>query len=327
MNFLDERRLLVKISRLYYEQDMTQSEIGSQLRISRQKVQRMLQRAQEEGIVRTWIQPITGVHADLEQELAEHFELREALVVETVAYEDQGMVSRELGGGAAEYLLRILEPGDKLVISNWSRTIAGMVDALRFSTVNFTEEVTVIQGLSELTYTMAASGPSDLTRELAKVLGGRALLIPAPGVAANSMAHDVFCADPIVAHILDEARSADIAFMGIGAVAPEPAPPWGDIVSEHWLPDLRRHGAVGEINLHYYDAEGRLVSSELDQRLVGLTLDEIRRLPLTVCVAGGKGKLEAIHGALKGKLTDVLITDHITADRLLNAHAEVTKEA
>ncbi len=318
MSFVDERRLLVKISRLYYEQDMTQTEIGKRLRISRQKVQRMLQRARDEEVVRTWIQPITGIHSDLEEQLAERFGLREALVVETVAYDDQRVVSQELGSGAAEYLARVIETGDKIVISNWSRAIAGMVDALRFSSIKKCEDVTVIQGLSELIYSITASSPSDLTRGLAKALCGRALLIPAPGVASSSMAHDVFCSDPIVAHVLDQARSANMAFMGIGAVAPEPAPPWGDIVSDSWLPDLRTRGAVGEINLRYYDAEGQLVNSDLDERLVGATLDEIAQIPLTVCVAGGKGKLKAIRGALNGGLTDVVITDHITAQELLS---------
>ncbi len=316
MSFVDERRLLVKISRLYYEQDMTQTEIGKRLRISRQKVQRMLQRARDEEVVRTWIQPITGIHADLEGQLAERFGLREALIVETVAYDDQRVVSQELGSGAAEYLARVIEPGDKIVISNWSRAIAGMVDALRFSSLKNCEDVTVIQGLSELIYSITASSPSDLTRGLAKALCGRALLIPAPGVASSSMAHDVFCSDPLVAHVLDQARSADMAFMGIGAVAPEPAPPWGDIVSDSWLPDLRERGAVGEINLRYYDAEGQPVNSDLDERLVGVTLDEIAEIPLTVCVAGGTGKLEAIRGALNGGLTDVIVTDHITAQEL-----------
>lgn len=317
MSLVDERRLLVKISRLYYEQDMTQTEIGKRLRISRQKVQRMLQRARNEEIVRTWIQPITGIYSDLEEKLADRFGLREALVVETIAYDDQRVVSQELGSGAAEYLVRVIESGDKIVISNWSRAIAGMVDALRFSSLKKCEDVTVIQGLSELTYSLTASGPSDLTRGLAKALCGRALLIPAPGVASSSMAHDVFCSDPIVAHVLEQARAADMAFMGIGAVMPEPAPPWGDIVSDHWLPDLRERGAVGEINLRYYDALGQLVNSDLDERLVGVTLDEIAQIPLTVCVAGGEGKLDAIRGALSGSLIDVIITDHVTAQTLL----------
>ena len=38
----DRERLLVKVSRLYYETELTQSKISERLRLSRQKVQRLL---------------------------------------------------------------------------------------------------------------------------------------------------------------------------------------------------------------------------------------------------------------------------------------------
>jgi len=120
MQSIDDQRLLVKIARLYYERDLTQSEIGKQLRISRQKAQRLLQQARNEEIVRIWIEPIMGIHSDLEAELENRFGLNEALVVETTAYDDQTSIARELGAGAAEYLLRVIKPHAKIVISNWS---------------------------------------------------------------------------------------------------------------------------------------------------------------------------------------------------------------
>lgn len=315
---MNERRLLVKVSRLYYEHELTQNQIGQQLRISRQKVQRLLQRARDEGIVYIRIEPITGVYSDLEKQLENRFGLIEALVVETTAFDDQATISRELGTGAAEYLARAIKPGDKIVISNWSRAINEMVNALRFSPPPAARDALVIQGLSELAYPDTGFEPGDLTRNLARALRGRKLLIPAPVIAENQVARDAFYADPNVAHVLDQARAADMAFMGIGAVGPEPAPPWEmDIVSSAELSQLAGNGAVGEVNLRYFDASGLPVSSSLDARVVGITLDEIKRIRCTVCVAGGAEKCEAVAGALNGKLADVLITDHITAQRLV----------
>lgn len=71
-----------------------------------------------------------GLYSDLEERLEDRFELQEALVVETTAYDDQATVAQELRAGAAEYLLRTIKPHDKIVISNWSRAIQGMVNAL-----------------------------------------------------------------------------------------------------------------------------------------------------------------------------------------------------
>lgn len=64
MGSADRQRLLVKIARLYYEQDLNQQEIAGRLRISRQKVQRLLQQARAEGVVRITVSPVTGIFSD-----------------------------------------------------------------------------------------------------------------------------------------------------------------------------------------------------------------------------------------------------------------------
>jgi DNA-binding transcriptional regulator LsrR (DeoR family) len=51
MKNLDHNRLLNKIARLYYEQELTQNEIAGQLRLSRQKVQRF--RIRQNGLSRS----------------------------------------------------------------------------------------------------------------------------------------------------------------------------------------------------------------------------------------------------------------------------------
>jgi DNA-binding transcriptional regulator LsrR (DeoR family) len=62
----DHNRLLVKVARLYYEQEMTQGEIARRLRLSRQKVQRLLHQAHHQGVVRIGIRPIMGIFSDLD---------------------------------------------------------------------------------------------------------------------------------------------------------------------------------------------------------------------------------------------------------------------
>ncbi len=101
----DHNRLLVKVAHLYYEDGLTQVEISRRLRLSRQKVQRLLQSARDQGIVQISIRPIMGIIPELETNLEERFGLGEAVIVETTSYEDQDTVAREVGAGAAEYIL------------------------------------------------------------------------------------------------------------------------------------------------------------------------------------------------------------------------------
>lgn len=314
----DHARLLVKVARLYYEQEFTQADIGHRLRLSRQKVQRLLSQARAEGIVQINVNPIMGTFADVETALAERFELQEAIVVETTAYDDQLVVAREVGAGAAEYLLRVIESNDTIVMS-WGGSLLGMVNGVA---ANRRREdltgVTVIQGLGSLGDPNNDAHASDLTRRLARSLNGQAILLPAPGAAGSRATRDAFYHDPQVNQVLQMACAATMMFTGIGAPRPDSVlVREGNIVTWPELATLMEQGVVGDLNLRYFDEGGRKFSCELDDRVIGLDIDQMQAINLVVGVAGGLAKFRAIKAALRGKLVDVLVTDHVTATQLL----------
>jgi len=314
----DHQRLLVKTAQLYYEQELTQSEISGRLRLSRQKVQRLLREARDQGIVRISILPVMGAHTELEKSLEQRIGLHEAIVVETAAYDEQSVVTREIGAGAAEYLLRVLQPHDVVVIS-WGSSLLGMVEALQANgaPAGF-KGVNIVQGLGGLGDPINETHATELTRSLAKALGGQALLLPAPGVAGTYAARQAFQNDPYVIRALNQGAAANLAFMGIGAPRPDSILcRQSTIVSWPEIAELQKQGAVGDINLRYYDDQGFPIASDLDSRVIGLTLDEIRKIERVVGVAGGSEKFAAVRAALKRNIVDILVTDHVTARRLL----------
>jgi DNA-binding transcriptional regulator LsrR (DeoR family) len=315
---LDQDRVLVKVARLYFEMELTQARIAERLRLSRQKVQRLLDESREKGIVRIVVEPLMGIHENLEMAMEERYGLAEAVIVETSAYDDEGVVSREVGVGAAEYLLRVVRPRDHIVIS-WGGALLGMVNALRRHPHRDMRGALVIQGLGAVVDPGRDAHSTELTRRLAHFLGGEALLLPAPGVAGSRQARNSFMRDPPVSRVLESARRADIAFVGIGAPRQDSLLiREGSIVSWQELEQLKGRGAVGDISLRYFDHRGRALASDLNDRVIGLSLEELRRIAHVVGIAGGAAKREAIRGALEGKLINVLITDHITVQRLLD---------
>jgi DNA-binding transcriptional regulator LsrR (DeoR family) len=316
MRSLERQRLLTKVSQMYYLEDMTQATIATRLRLSRQKVQRLIRDARAEGVVRISIRPAVGIFADLERVLQEKYGLREAVVVDTSDYQDQAAVARDVGAGAAEYLLRVLPPTGSIVIS-WGGTMLGMVNALAAQESPDPGKITVIQGLGGLVDPNNEAHAADLTRRLARFLGGTAQLLPAPGAAGSPAAARAFYKDPHVSHVIEQARRADIAVMGIGAPRQDSIlVRQGTIVRWPELTALIKQGAVGDINLRYFDAAGRPMASDLDDRVIGLTLAEIKRIKHVVGVAGGASKLAAIRGALEGRLIHSLVTDSVTARAL-----------
>ena len=318
MKNFDQNRLLVKVARLYYEQELTQLEIARQLRLSRQKVQRLLQQAQADGIVRITIHPIPGAFIGLEKELEQRFGLREALVMETSNFDDYQIVIREVGAAASEYLLHILQPQDSIVIS-WGGTMLGLVNALSANPPRPSlREISVVQGLGGWGDPGHEVHAYDLTRRMAQALGGTAVLLPAPAVAGTPAARDAIYADPFVQHSLDLGRTASLAIMGIGAPRQDSLLMHaGNIVQWSEMQELQQKGAVGDINLRYFDKSGQRIPSDLDDRVIGLSLEEIQAIKQVIGIAGGAAKVKAILGALNGKLINVLITDQKTAEQIL----------
>jgi len=110
MKNLDHNRLLNKIARLYYEQELTQNEIAGQLRLSRQKCN--VYCTGKVGRCRpNHHRPIMGTFTELENSLEQHFGLREALVMETSDFEDLQVVTREVGAAQQSISCASSNPG------------------------------------------------------------------------------------------------------------------------------------------------------------------------------------------------------------------------
>lgn len=112
----EDTDLLARIAWHYYRDDMTQQAIGARLGMSRQRIMRALRRARELGIVDIRLEHPSLARLALEKRLTERFGLREAVIVPAPA----GV--HEVGRAAAQYLARIVRPGEILGTS-WGRTL------------------------------------------------------------------------------------------------------------------------------------------------------------------------------------------------------------
>lgn len=316
MSTTGDTRLLVKVARLYYEQNLTQQEIAVLLRLSRPKVSRLLQQARDEHIVQISIIAPSGVFADLERELEQRYGLKEAIVVETSPDERAAGIARTLGSAAAEYLTRTVQDGDTIAVS-WGVTVASTVDALPATPRHGVRVVQLIGGLGEPSAEVHATG---LASRVAQAFGASLTLLPAPGIVGSAQVRQILLGDPHINQAITQAAAANIVLVGIGAPTPEAVLLRdGDIISWDEVRGLTDRGAVGDIALRFFTAQGEPVSSEIDERVIGLDLATLRSRPHVVGVAGGPAKLAPILGAVRGKLINVLVTDQHTAERLLAA--------
>ena len=91
-------RLATKVAWMYHEEGKKQDAIATELHLSQSKVSRLLKVAAQEGIVRTIVQPPSGVFTELESEVERRFGLEECVLVEN--RENEAAVINDLGAAA-----------------------------------------------------------------------------------------------------------------------------------------------------------------------------------------------------------------------------------
>jgi DNA-binding transcriptional regulator LsrR (DeoR family) len=306
--------LLVKISHMYHEQGNSEDQIARSLHLSRSKVSRLLKQARQLGIVKISVIPPPGFFPKLEEDLERKYSLKEALVVDVADPDSPNSVAKELGVVAARHLQQTLNEGEIIGIS-WGTTLNAMIAALQYQKPMSNHVVQIIGGLGEPTSEIHAT---DLCRRMASALNSDLTLLPSPGIVSSRQVRDALLGDRFIQNALRLYSKLGVAYVGIGAPTPDSVVIRdGAIMSQAELDRLLVLGAVGDIALRYYDRNGQPICGELDERVIGITLEELKNIDRVVGVAGGVEKLQAIRGALLGKNVNVLITDQHTAMELL----------
>jgi DNA-binding transcriptional regulator LsrR (DeoR family) len=312
---IDELRLMTRVARMYYQQDMRQSRIADRLHLSQATVSRLLRRAEREGIVRITVSVPMGVYAELEEALISQYGLQNAVVADCVNHDDEGEILRNIGAAAACYLESTVEQGECIGISSWSATLLAMMDAMH--PLPRPSGVQVVQILGGVGNPAAEVHANQLISRLAALLRGEAEFLPAPGVVGSADAVQVLLKDQFVRETMALFDRVSMALVGIGALEPSKLlASSGNVFSSEELEMLRSRGAVGDICVRFFDAQGKPVLTPLDDRVISMSLEQLKRVKRSVGVAGGKRKHEAIRSALLGGLINVLITDRFTAEVL-----------
>jgi DNA-binding transcriptional regulator LsrR (DeoR family) len=317
MSRLNELRLIARVAQMYHVEHKRQKDIAEHLHLSQATVSRMLKRAEDEDIVRTTVISPPGTYTQLELELRERFGLPEAVVVECSEDRD-GPIMARIGEAAAHLLEVTLGEGEVIGVSSWSQTIFKMVENIhpqRSAKAKY-----VVQTLGGMGDPSVQTHATQLTTRLARLTGAEPKLLPVQGVTTSREARLLMLSDPYVRETMDLFRSITLAVVGIGAVEPsELLARSGNIFSQRELADLAEAGAVGDISLRFFDKAGKPVKTPLDERVIGLPLEQLADVDRVIALAGGAKKTQAIAGALRTGVIDTLIIDHFSAARLLAA--------
>lgn len=313
----DRDDILVTVASLYYDQNQNQQQIADRLEISRSSVSRMIKEARDRGIVEIKIRRPLYRNYELEQALLDRFAIRDAYVLLTGNLGEPDAALNAIGRLAAGYLNRVIEslPAGTSIGIAWGTGAYAAATAL---SAHPEKQIDVVQLLGSVGAPDPLIDGPDLARMLAGKLGGRHFYLHAPVLVEQDGLRDMLYRESAVREALARIDTLALAVTGIGTVQPEASSflRTGHLTLAE-LEGLQSQGIVGETCGRFFDQDGRSDGFEINEHVVGIELTALQKIPRVVAVAHGLPKVQAILGALRGKLMTVLCTDDITARAIL----------
>ncbi len=310
----DRALLLADVAEMYYLEEKGQAEIARQVGVTRSMVSRMLKEAREKGLVEVRVHhPLQSDH-DLETALVERFGLQGAAVVK-VRGTAKGRLLRYLGSMGAQTLKRYVEPEIALGLA-WGTAISAVVDALE---VERPLAVKVVQLVGALGARNTGYDGHALVQRLTEKLGGESYYLNAPFLCPTADMASALLENPGIRETVDMGRQVQVALLGVGSTSLRYSGYYlSGYVPQEEMRELHRAGSVGNVCGIHFGLDGQETCLDFCARLVSIRKADLFAIPVRIGVAGGPGKVEPILGALRGGYLTTLVTDGITARRILD---------
>jgi len=317
---LDERELIIKVCKLYYLENKTQNEIAKIVGISRPKVSRLLAAGREMGIVKIEID--TGSVLNDEEEtselLVEKFNLKNVVIVDCLS---QRKNISSIATAAAKFLSSYIKDGQIIGVS-WGRTLYQTCERIVFNgRYNNTLFVPLLGGVGQFRYQYQMN---SIVEKMANAFHAMRYYLHAPAVLENPAVLEIMLQDNSIKLVTDMWDKLDLAIVGIG----EPislSNAFKDIFDQEFLANLIKAQAVGDIAGRFFTADGTECKN-VGISMLGISLDQLKKTPEVIGVAGGKEKVPAIYAAIKARYINSLITDLDTALSILKMEEKLYED-
>jgi DNA-binding transcriptional regulator LsrR (DeoR family) len=307
--------LAARAAWLYYMAGNTQDQIAAKLNVSRQAAQRLVAAAVSEGLITFRLDHPIAACIELAEALRARFQLKHVEVVPGNVDTD-GLVG--LAGAAARQLEFHLAPKEPTVLAvSTGRTLRATVAQVAPME---RPQHTVVSLVGTLTRDGRAS-PYDVVMRLADRVGATCYPLPTPVVTESAAERTLLQRQRPYRVVRALAEQAKVAFLGVGTIDANAPLLIDGFITDREFRALVKAGAVGEVAGSAFDPGGRLIESALRTRLTAIPIEPSQR-PLTLGIAGGRAKAQAIAGALRGHLVSGLITDEAAARAVLQLHPD-----
>ena len=275
------------------------------MHLSRQTVSKLLNDAIEEKIVEIVIHDPQKDCKELEKRICDTFGIRNSVVC-SVSGRNESVHRLMAVKAAVDYILPIIEKGDRKIALSWGRTIQDLINNLP-KTATTGNVVFPLFGATNNENAYFSS--NELARKLADKLTATLKCAWFPYLADSDEDCKLLKQLSYYKKMQEMWDTADLVILGIGNA--EMIEIFGKVFGYSKI----HAQAIGDVATHFFDKDGRFVN--LYENTLCASVDNIKNAKESIAIACGKEKAEAIIGALRTKMIDTLITDEHTARQVL----------
>lgn len=311
---MDEKLSILKdIAKYYYVENLTQAQIASRMGLSRPKISRLLSLAREKGVVKVFISELEENMEDVEEEIKSTFNLDKVKVV-PVPPNDPTLAFQVTCKEAAKFIADLLEDGDRIGVG-WGGTLFEISKNLQHLS---RKNSIIVQLFGNLDTGEADDFANDILSQFATKLDVKSShIIPCPVIVDNQIIYDILMHDDKIKSSMNLAKSCNKLLINIGLPTTDNCLYKGGYINEKDVQNLQANSSAGCIGCRFYDEEGNIVDQQLDNRTIGISLEDIHTADTVISCVVGEHKARALHAALKAGMLDVVIVDSVAAREVL----------
>lgn len=308
-----EERNMIKVATLYYKEGLTQAQIANKMGVSRSLISKWLIDARNAGFIEFFINSEEIYSIELEIKLEKRFSLNAVKVIDTsnLSYPEIEKVVGQIG---AISLKDKISNAKKIGIS-WGKSVKSLVTQFPFE--NFPEAtfIPLIGGMGTNNFDIHSN---QLCYEFARKTRGTSKYLYAPALVSNTFMRKEFEKNVYINEILSEAKNVSLAIVSIASPSHFNTMEEIGYINKNDIIELKEIGVVGDINSRFYNKNGEEVDHPINNNVIGLDIEELKRISEVVAIAYDEDKWEGIYYACKNKLITSLITTDIIANKVIS---------
>ncbi|GHP14706.1 deoxyribonucleoside regulator [Lentilactobacillus fungorum] len=301
----------LQVAEMYFQDNLSQLAIAKKLGVSRPTVSRLIQYAKENGLVKIQIiNPLVDSKV-LAHQLEDKYDIECHVVPNN--YGGMTTIGDSVGKYAADYLTSIVRAGDIIGIG-WGNTVHAVTKQVE---VQDTAGIQVVQLKGSISHSQEKTWAYESMNELARAYHTQPEYLPLPVIFDNQVTKEMVESDRHIKGILDLGKKANVALFTVGTVRSEALVFQLGYFTPKEKAQLQK-SAIGDVFSRFIDRNGHIVSKQIDDRTIGIQLDDLRKKQHAILVAVGNRKVAGVHAVLKAKYANCAIVDQSLAQLLLD---------